>query len=209
MPERPPDDTTTPPTDGDAAGESPPDDTDTGGSDRRRRDRGGLLPRLSVDDADEGVDRRRLIRWVAALAFAVPVVVELLTFGGLFTRRLLGDDADEGVAVGEELLPATVAGETVTAAEYRGAGEDRAYLFRVRVENGADAPVELRLTGAELADGTTVEGVSTTGRLLPGAEGSVTGAWRVGDGRPTAVTVVALRDGAVVHEGPVAVAAPA
>lgn len=173
----------------------------------RRTERRGLLPRLSVGDGNgEGIDRRRLIRWIAALAFAIPIAVELLTFGGLFTRRLLGDGGDGGVGVGDELLAATAATETVLVSEVRESGDRRTYVLRVNVENDTDAPVELRLGALRLADGATVAGTSSTGTVQPGASGEVTGAWGLDGGDPDAVAVTALRDGEVVHDGPVAVA---
>lgn len=159
---------------------------------------------------DGGLSRRRLVRWVAVLAFGVPVVVEGVTFGRLFVERLLGGDGDgdgTGVGAGDELLPSTAVTETVVTTTVRGDGADRTYVLRVAVENTTDDPVELRLAALRLADGTTVESVSGTGRIAPGERGEVTGAWALGaDGDPESVRAVALRNGAVVHEASVPVA---
>lgn len=163
-------------------------------------------------DDDDGVSRRRLIRWVAVLAFAVPVVVELLTFGGLLRAELFGGtptptgtatptDERGAVGVGEELLEETAATETVRVSEVRTAGEGWTYVLRVEVENDTDAPVELRLEAVELRDGTVVEGASTTGSVPPGGTGEVTRAWDLpSESMPTGVRVRASRDGATVAD---------
>ena len=159
-------------------------------------------PQATDDDADGGVGRRRLIRWIAVLAFGVPVVIEGVTFGRLFVERLLDDDGDGGgVGVGDEVLSSTATTGTVLASTVRGTGADRTYVLRVAVENDTDATVELRLAAARLADGTTVESVSSTGRIAPGERGEVTGVWALGaDGDPESVRAVLLRDGRVVEE---------
>ncbi|QZX99205.1 hypothetical protein [Halobaculum rubrum] len=166
--------------------------------------------------SDEDLDRRRLIRWIAVLAFAVPVIVELLTFGGLIENTLFpGGDGDTGgtatdgtetatatpgedaVGVGDELLPDEPTVETVEVSEVRGeSASSRTYVLRVAVENTTENSVELRLTGVTLRDGASLESVSTTGAIPAGGAGEVTGAWGLPtDSMPVAVDVVLLRDG--------------
>lgn len=159
-------------------------------------------------DADDGLDRRRLIRWIAAIAFGVPVVIELVTFGGLFYERLFGTESGaSGVGVGDELLPETAATETVRRSAVRGTGADRTYVLRVSVDNPTETTVALRLSTLELADGSTVESVAATGDVPPGETGELTGAWSLGaDGTPERVQVRALRDDEVVADRAVAVA---
>jgi len=156
----------------------------------------------------EEIDRRRLIRWIALLAFGVPVVVEAATFGELLREELFGDGTSQGVGVGDELLPATATTETVRVSELRGTDGGRTYVLRVGVENPTAAPVELRLSTLELSDGDTVDGVASTGTIAPGETGEVTGAWAVGDATPERVHVTLLRDGGVDTEETVALAAP-
>lgn len=175
------------------------------------------VERATTDPAngDDGVDRRRLIRWIAALAFAVPVVVELFTFGNLLGNELLSDDGSEGsaggtrstaetetaeadaVGEGDELLPETQPTETVLTSEVRGdPSAEQTYVLRVAIENSTESAVELRLTALRLNDGSTLDGVSASGRIQPGTEGEVTGAWTVPSGSmPAAVEAVELRDG--------------
>lgn len=173
--------------------------------------------------ADDEIDRRRLIRWIAALAFGVPIVVELLTFGGLLEAELLpggeneaeptesGTDTDErdAVGVGDELLPETAATETITTSEVRQDDTGRTYVFSVEVENGTESAVELRTRRVRLREGGTVDGVSSTGRIAPGESGIVTAAWGLPEGAmPGAVEVLATRGGETVADGFVAVERP-
>lgn len=169
------------------------------------------------------IDRRRLIRWIAVLAFSVPVVVELFTFSGLIENELLanGDEAEtasasptqdpDAVGIDDELLPETAATETVTTSEVRqdDAG-DRTYVLRVDVENGTESTVELRLRTLRLRDGTTVDGISSTGQVEPGGSQVVTAAWSLPtESMPEAVEAVAIRDGETVVSTFVALERPA
>lgn len=158
-----------------------------------------------TDDAG-GIDRRRLVRWVALLAIMVPVVIELWTFGGLVRSELFGEPAPPtptgrpgAVGVGQELLPETAAIETVRTSEVRTDGDARTYVFSVTVSNETGDPVELRLDGVELRDDTVVEGTSTTGPLPPDGTGEVTRGWELpSESMPTGVRVTARRDGVEV-----------
>lgn len=166
-------------------------------------------PETSADDGQE-IDRRRLIRWIAVLAFAVPVVVEALTFGNIIGDELLpGGDAATGtptetdhpdaVGVDDELLSETAATETVATSEVRDSDSGRTYVLKVEVTNDTDAPVELRLRTLRLRDDSTIDGVSSTGTVQPGSSSPVTAAWSVRtDATPAAVQAIAIRDGQTV-----------
>ncbi|WP_049979506.1 hypothetical protein [Halolamina rubra] len=172
-------------------------------------------------DDDDEIDRRRLIRWIALIAFGIPIVLEVLTFANIIDDELLsGDeptetgtatptDRPDAVGVGDELLPETAATETITTSEIRESESSRTYVFGVEVENDTDATVSLRTRHVRLRDGTTVDGVSSTGSVEPDSSGTVTAAWEIPeDSMPDAVEVVALRDGERVFEGYVAVERP-
>ncbi|MEZ3143131.1 hypothetical protein [Halobaculum sp. MBLA0143] len=182
------------------------------------------------DDADEPTgaygeetDRRRLLKWVAALAFGVPVVIEVITFGGLAVDALFGGDdggaagatrtptptaGRDAVGEGDGLLPAAAVSATVARSVVRGA-TDRTYLLRVQVDNSTDTPHELRLGTVTLYDGTTVAGESSTGTIPPGETGVVTGAWRLPNGEmPRRVAVTLLREDTETVAREVTVARP-
>ncbi len=172
-------------------------------------------------DEDDEIDRRRLIRWIALIAFGIPIVLEVLTFANIIDDELLsGDeptetgtatptDRPDAVGVGDELLPETAATETITTSEIRETESSRTYVFGAEVENDTDATVSLRTRHVRLRDGTTVDGVSSTGSVEPDSSGTVTAAWELPeDSMPDAVEVVALRDGERVFEGYVAVERP-
>ncbi|NHX36317.1 MULTISPECIES: hypothetical protein [Halolamina] len=172
---------------------------------------------------DEEIDRRRLIRWIALIAFGIPVVVEVLTFANIIDAELLGGDDDDptetgtatptdrpdAVGVGDELLPETAASETITTSEIRAEESSRTYVFGVEVENDTDATVEIRTRHVRLRDGERIDGVSSTGSIEPGSSGTLTAAWQIPEGSmPGAVEVVALRDGGRVFEDYVTVERP-
>jgi hypothetical protein len=165
--------------------------------------------------ADDEIDRRRLIRWIAALAFGVPIVVELLTFGGLLEAELFpggeneveptdsatDTDDPDAVGVGDELLPETAPTETITASEVRQNDSGRTYVLSVEVENDTESTVELRTRRLRLRDGETVDGVSSTGPIDPGESGVVTAAWGIPDDAiPDAVETAVVRDGEATVE---------
>jgi len=171
-----------------------------------------------ADDAppeDDEIDRRRLIRWIAVLAFGVPVVVEALTFGNIINDELLGGGDDDtptaaetetdhpdAVGVDDELLEETAATETITTSEVRQNDGGRTYVFGVEVENTTDEPVELRTQRLRLRDESLVDGVSSTGSIEPGESGMVTAAWSIpGGAMPGAVEVTATRGEETAFEG--------
>jgi hypothetical protein len=176
---------------------------------------GGAQPRVSPSGDDE-VDRRRLIRWIAALAFGGAILLELFTFRRIIARELFpGEDTDTGtgatatetptettVGVGDELLPETEATETVVTSEVRGdPASEQTYVLRVEIENTTDVTVQLHLTTLRFRDGTTVDNVSSSGPIAGGETGEVTGAWTLPDeSMPDAVKAIALRDGETIVE---------
>ena len=172
-------------------------------------------------EGDDDLDRRRLIRWIALIAFGIPIVIELLTFGNIIDNEFFGGDEPTetgtptptdrpgAVGVGDELLPETAATETITTSEIRAEDGSRTYVFGVEVENDTDATVTLRTRHVRLRDGTVVDGVSSTGSVEPGSTGTVTAAWGIPQGTmPDAVEVVALRNGERVFENYVLVTRP-
>lgn len=176
---------------------------------------GAAQPRASQSDDDE-VDRRKLIRWIAALAFGGAILLELFTFRSIIANELFPGkgsengagatetetETDETVGVGDELLPETDATETVLTSEVRGdPASEQTYVLRVEVENTTDVSVQLHLTTLRLRDETTVDNVSSSGPIEPGETGEVTGAWTLpNESMPDAVKAVALRDGETIVE---------
>jgi hypothetical protein len=173
-------------------------------------------------DEETETTRRGWIKWVALVAFVIPVLIEVVTFGGLAVESLFGGDEEtatatrtatasagtDAVTVGDDLLPETPVTETVARSVVRGA-TDRTYVLRVTVENPTDVPVELRLGTLTVYDGQTVESQSSTGTVPAGGEGEVTGAWELPSGEmPRRVVATELRNGEVAVEREVALARP-
>lgn len=134
-----------------------------------------------------------------------PVLIELLTFGGPVTDRLLGDGettptrtptpAEDRVDVGDELLPGTP--QTETAREAYVAAEGWTLTVIVDVENPGERTYDLRLRAATTRDGRTVDGGGESGPVPPGGSATVAGSWDLPEGStPATVDVVAVaRDG--------------
>lgn len=146
--------------------------------------------------------RRTLIRLLVGLGIGIPILIEAATFLGLVESRLFGDGSDGNgtgtpaarrVAIGDELLPATVQSETLADAVIRGANDPWVLAITVAVENRGEVPYELRLRDVTLTDGRTVTGRSSTGRIATGASGRVTGAWELPAGStPDRLAVVSV-----------------
>lgn len=151
------------------------------------------------------MERRTLIRLLVGLGIGVPIAIEAATFFGLFGSRVVGDGdgtetpssptetpSPDAVGVGDELLPATAATDTVTGAEIRTEDGERVFVLTVAVENDTDEGYELRLDALTTDAGTTVSGGGRTTQLDPGEETTVFGRWPLPDDeRPRAVIVVA------------------
>lgn len=151
--------------------------------------------RADESEGDDGISRRTLIRLLVGLGFGIPIAIEGLTFLGLLNDRLLGggDDGDgngaststpepSGVGIGETFLPETEATETL-ADGVVSAGSDRwTVRLHVAVDNGGAEPYVLEVSTLYLADGTEIDGRSSTGRIPPGESGELTGAWAIPSG---------------------------
>lgn len=152
------------------------------------------------DDSEETISRRTLIRILVGLGIGIPVVVEGLTLLGLVGDQFGGDGsdgtdtataADNGVGVGDELLPGTAPTETVV--EGYVTGDDWTFTLVVTVDNGSDRTYELRLGAVTTEDGDRVDGGRGTGSIEPGESASVTGQWSLPEGStPESVDVVAV-----------------
>jgi hypothetical protein len=171
-----------------------------------RADGGPAEPseRAGTDDGDDGIDRRRLIMYVLAIAFAVPLIVEGLTLAG-FVNSFLGGPAgtpthDAGTATptpelveGSDLLADTDRTERVTTVTLRSASDGWTLTVTVQVENGGDLPYELRLSEVRTDGGRRIEGSATSGRVTPGESATVTAQWALPSGdRPDTVAVTAV-----------------
>lgn len=153
-------------------------------------------------DADDGVDRKRLVRVLIVVGIGVPILVEAVSLVGLVSHSL-GDTADtpepteavEGVGVGDELLAETGPTETVSTASVT-AYEDRwQFVLTVSVANVTGDPYRLSFGTVTTGAGETVETTATTGWIDPGEEGTGTATWALPPGeRPSTLTVVVSRD---------------
>lgn len=155
----------------------------------------------TVDDA--GISRRNLVRLLVGAGIGIPVAVEARTLLELVDRKLLGGGGSDdggatsptatpaGVSVGDELLPATAASETVTEARVE-AGTTWQFTLAVEVENETDRAYELGLGAVETTDG-RVTGEHRTDRLAPGGTTTLAAAWTIPEGSsPTAVEAVGV-----------------
>lgn len=165
------------------------------------------------DDAETvgGLDRRTLVRLLVGLGFGIPVLVEGATVLGFVRETLAGDgdsDAgggsdgastadttttDDGVAVNEELFPATAPTERMRAAVVEETDTGRQFVTTVQVDNTTDSVYELRLTGLSTDAGTRLEASASTGTVPPGESAVVTGRWSLPvDERPARLHATAL-----------------
>ena len=153
-----------------------------------------------TDEADDDVTRRWLLRALVGLGFGIPLAVEGATLLGLLDAQLFGggggdeSDADDAettpsepvVAVGDELLPATPASETLTDAAVTSGGDGRRFEVTVAVENTSERAYELRLEAVRTAEGTRIEGGASTDSLDPGASATLTATYDLPDGETPA-----------------------
>ena len=145
------------------------------------------------------MERRTLIRLLVVFGIGVPLLIEGVTFLGLFEAQLLGGDGGstptpsvDGVTEGEEILLTTAPTETLSTVSLSGNGEQTLTLT-VRVNNTANDPYELRLGSATTDDGETIAGNVSTGEIQPGETAFATAQWTLRSGaQPTSVTVVTI-----------------
>ncbi|MFC6976924.1 hypothetical protein ACFQL1_22975 [Halomicroarcula sp. GCM10025709] len=159
------------------------------------------------DDID-GPEQTTLVRTLIVLAIALPILIEVATFGSLLSHSLLGVGGDaggaatatatptaeiEGASVGDEVLPATPAVERIDRAAVVTGEDGWRFVLTVAVSNPTDHPYELRLGEVHTRDGETVAGGATTGTVAAGGNGTVTGAWVLPTGhQPETVAVTAV-----------------
>jgi hypothetical protein len=159
-----------------------------------------------VDDTPGGLSKRTLIRLLVGFGIGIPLLVEGITFLGLLDQQFGGGDGDEdagatatetptpAVTVGDDLLPETDRSETLASAVLREVGADRWPLtLTVEVTNSGDTDYEFQLLSLSLDDGRTVGGRTSTDRLAPGEQRTITAEWSIPAGStPRAVDAVAL-----------------
>ncbi|MFC7078684.1 hypothetical protein [Haloarcula halophila] len=158
-----------------------------------------------LDDID-GPEQTTLVRTLIVLAIAIPVLIEVVTFGSLVSHSLLGSGGDgatatattptvemEGAGVGDDILTGTPAVERIDRAAVVTGEDGWRFLLTVSVSNPTDQPYELRLRAVQTRDGATVPGSATTGTVPAGGNGTVTGAWVLPKGhQPDAVRATAV-----------------
>jgi hypothetical protein len=157
-----------------------------------------------LDDV-EGPEQTSWVRILIILAIGIPILIEVVTFGGLLGHYVAGGGGDggaastptpdiEGATAGDEILPETAAVERVDSASVVTGNDGWRFTLSVAVDNSGNSTYELRLGTATTRAGRTVEGSdATTGRLAPGETGSVTGSWMLPKGqRPASVVVTVV-----------------
>ena len=177
---------------------TPDDGTDTGSG-----------PADPPDGTTGGLSKRTLIRLLVGFGIGIPLLVEGLTFLGLLRDQFGGSGgdgadgsgststaADDGgaVGVGDDMLPETDRSETLVGAVLRESEEGRWPLsLTVDVTNTGSTDYEFQLLGVHLEDGRSVDGRTSTDRLAPEENRTVTAERSIPAGStPAAVAVVAL-----------------
>lgn len=145
------------------------------------------------------MNRSTLVRLLVVVGIGIPLVVEGVTFAGMLDDGLGGGPPatqtphPEEVGVGDDLLAATNASETLEGAYVVAGSDDWTLVMTVAVENDGDAPYQLQLGDVTLANGKTVEGGDGTPRLDAGESATLTARWSLPAGAtPRAVAVVAV-----------------
>ncbi len=135
------------------------------------------------------MERRNFIRALIAVAIGVPVAIEAVTFSRLFSAGLFGEGSGgempdgEGVDVGEDLLPETDAGDTISRMSLEATGETEwTFQLVVDVENTTEQVYRLKIGPVSLGDGSTVGETVSTGEMEPGASTTLRGEWSVASG---------------------------
>jgi len=143
------------------------------------------VPTESMQSDQMTADRRRLLKWLIGLAIAIPVALEGATFLGLLGGEFGGDD---GLAVGDDLLPATDRTETVQEL----AVADGRFELTVEVTNTGDSPYGLTVSAVQLSTGESLATPASVGPIDVGASATLANAWDLPAGtEPTALEVVA------------------
>ncbi|WP_324663364.1 hypothetical protein [Haloarcula sediminis] len=145
-----------------------------------------------------------MVRVLIVLAIAIPIAIEVVTFGGLIAHYVGGGGQGaaatptpaaevDGATVGDEILSGTAATERVDGATLTDDDNATQFVLTVAVTDPIDG-YELRLGAVTTREGRTVEGSgATTGTLDTGEDGLVTGAWELPAGdRPDTLTVTVV-----------------
>ena len=133
------------------------------------------------------MERRNFIRALIAVAIGIPIAVEGTTFYKLFRERLSGSERPEdgdgtGVGTGDDLLPETAQSETVTALERTESGEDAVFRLALDITNTGEEPYRLKVGPLVLADGSRVEGTTSTGEIPSGETATLEAEWTTESG---------------------------
>lgn len=134
-------------------------------------------------------DRRRLLKWLIGLAIAIPIALEGATVLGLLGGEFGGDG---GLAVGDDLLPATDNAETVREL----AVADGRFELAVEVTNTGDSPYGLTVSAVQLSTGESLATPASVGPVDVGASATLANTWTLpATAEPTALEVVAREYG--------------
>lgn len=166
------------------------------------------MPR-SHSDADDGIDHKRLVRFLIVIGIGIPLLIEGLTFAGLVSDHLLvggGTDGPETgtatstpeverVGIGDELLADTPQNETVTDAKITATERGWVFTITVDVNNTGERGYDLTLESVTTMDGKRVsEPASVT--VAPGERQTLTASWTLPEAkRPDSIAVIAVRQG--------------
>ena len=152
---------------------------------------------------DDGPGQSNMVRVLLVLAIGIPVLIEVVTFGGLVGHYVGGSGDAAGTAtptadpagagVGDEILAETGPTERIAAATVVAGDDSWQFVLTVNV-SAPDAPYELRLGTVTTGGGTAIDGSgATTGSLGAGQSGTVTGTWLLPTvERPDTVAVTAV-----------------
>lgn len=160
-----------------------------------------------LDDID-GVPEVTMVRVLIVLAIAIPILIEVVTFGGLIGHYVGGGEDPaatetptpevEGAGAGATILADTAATERIESTSLITGDDSWQFIITIDVTEPAK-PYELRLNNVTTREGTTVEGSgATTGQLAAGTSGTVTGTWLLPAGQQPdtlSVTVVTTPEG--------------
>lgn len=155
-----------------------------------------------LDDTD-GLPQVTLVRALIVLAIAIPILIEVVTFGGLIGHYVGGGEDPaatetptpevDGAGAGSTILAETAASERIESTSLITGDDSWQFILTIGVEEPARS-YELRLNNVTTREGTTVEGSgATTGRLAAGESGTVTGTWLLPAGHtPDTLSVTVL-----------------